>query len=146
MLKKCLTICNVWIFLTLILLSMSCGARRVETLNTRLNAYWEGVRWNSPGALSMMVPEEKRNDYLTRMTKKLDGQRVVDFSIVSLKVDKAQTSATAFISYSYYNLNANDLISAQEVQQWEYSKADGNWLITKDSIMNDKNPTAPAKK
>jgi len=120
--------CNLLVILAVGFALWGCEGRRVEQLNSRLNAYWEGLRWRNPGSASMLVAPEKRQSYLGKLTKQLDTIRVVDYNIASLNVEKDRQSATAIINYSYYSINENDLHSTQELQQWDFVKDDG-WLL-----------------
>jgi hypothetical protein len=112
-----------------------CATRRVDELNKRLNNYWEGVRWRSPGAVSMLVTAEQRQQFLDRLARRLDRTRVVDFSIVNVAFDDDKRSAKATIAYSYYLLKTNDLKAAQEHQEWIYNKNDG-WLMKKSTVID----------
>lgn len=91
----------------------------------------------------MMIDESKRAEHINAVTKKLDTVRVVDYSVVNLVIAPDKKHATALIGFSYYQLNQNDLLSAQEIQQWEFGKE--GWLLKPADMKPASNP-APAKK
>jgi hypothetical protein len=117
----------------------SCAEKRLEQLNSRVNAYWEGLRWNSPGAISMMVEEQKRTEYLSKLTKQLNNKRIVDYNIISINPGKSAKQATSMVAYSFYELNQNDLKNAQELQEWQYSTSVNGWVLKGDSILRANN-------
>ncbi len=107
---------------------MSCAGRRLEQLNNRIESYWKGLRWRSPGSLVNMVDADDPAKFLSDITKRLDSIRIVDYSLLNSTLDQDKRNAMAVINYSYYQLNKQDLLSAQEVQHWQYQKGSG-WRL-----------------
>ena len=65
-----------------------------------------------------------------KLAKDLGNNRVVDFSIVDLGLDKDKKKASVVVEYSYYSLTFPDLKYRKEVQIWDYDDDQNNWYIT----------------
>jgi len=119
--------------LALIILLIStligCGKNRIGKLTDRTEKFSQSLRWASLKSATVMIAEENRKTVLERLAVQLNRNRIIDFSIIDLGLDKEKKKGSVLVEYSYIGLSDQTLHYRQELQSWNYNTKKRNWFL-----------------
>lgn len=119
-----------YLLLITALIFTACAKDRVQMLTDRTEAYNRSIRWASLSVAGSLMKEDSRRTLLERVSRNIDGQRVVDYSIIDLGVDEKKRNASVLVEYSFYGLADGNLNYRQELQVWTFDGSKRDWFLS----------------
>lgn len=113
----------------LISLTAGCAINRIERLNDRTDTFNRNIRWGSLAAASSFIAEENRKTLLEKLAKDLNENRIVDYSVVDLGLDRDKRKGSVLVEFSYYGISDQNLRYRKEMQLWQWDSRKMNWFL-----------------
>lgn len=111
------------------LLLLGCIKSRMSQLSDRTDVFNRSLRWGSMATAAGFIAEENRKTLLEKLARDLGQNRIVDFSVVDLGLDKEDRKGSVLVEFSYYGVSDQNLRYRQELQLWQWDSKKKDWFL-----------------
>lgn len=120
---------RISLFSFALLACLACAKSRVDLLSDRTEMFNQSLRWASLKTMTPMIAQENRRTLLEKLAQHLNKNRIVDYAILDLGLDKKKKKGSVLVEFSYYGVSDQTLHYRKELQSWKYNSRKKNWFL-----------------
>ncbi len=122
-----------------LLVATGCGKTRLSQLGDRSDTFNRNLRWGSLAAASTFIADETRKTLMEQIARELAQNRIVEYAILDVGMDKSNRKGSVLVEYSYYGVSDQNLTYRQEMQVWQWNSSKRNWFLLETRGLPKKN-------
>ncbi|MCC6220210.1 MAG: hypothetical protein IT291_03105 [Deltaproteobacteria bacterium] len=110
-------------------------AQDLKELGERVTKFYEALYWQDAELAAVYVVPRQRGDFQRRAKELRAKEKLTEADVQGIEVNRESGEAKVSVHVRYYQVPSYLLKTRKEEQIWEFSAAEGEWLLREVGIV-----------